>query len=70
MCNMLQKFITEAGREDAPKILYQLLCGLLWHSCNVQENPSNFLDRQDVRFKKLHGTCDYIFRKLHESGVA
>lgn len=73
MCNVLQKFITEARREDGssypPKTLYQLLCGLLRRSRNVQENPPNFLDRQDVRFKKLHGTCDCIFRKLHESGV-
>jgi hypothetical protein len=73
MCNVVQKFITEARREDGssypPKTLYQLLCGLLRHSRNVQENPPNFLDRQDVRFKKLHGTCDCIFRKLHESGV-
>ena len=35
----------------------------------MQENPPNFLDRQDVRFKKLHGTCDCIFCKLQESGV-
>ncbi len=73
ICNALQKFVTEARREDGspypPKTLYQLLCGLLRHSRGVQEDPPNFLDRNDVRFKKLHGTCDCVFRGLHESGV-
>ena len=73
ICNILQKFVTEARRDDGspypPKTLYQLLCGLLRHSRGVQEDPPNFLDRKDVRFKKLHGTCDCVFRGLDENGV-
>ena len=45
-----------------------MLCELLRHSKEVQPNP-NFLGRKDVRFKKLHGTCDSIFHTLHEDGI-
>ena len=73
ICNTSQKFVTEARREDGspypPKTLYQLLCGLLRHSHGVQEDPPNFLDQNDARFKKLHGTCDCVFWGLHENGV-
>ena len=55
ICNCLQRFVSEArkvdGKEYPPKTLYQLLCGLLRHARNVQCDPSNFLDRKDVRFK-------------------
>ena len=67
------KFVTEARREDGspypPKTLYEFLCELLRHSRVVQEDPPNFLDQKDVRFKKLHGTCNWVFRGLHENGV-
>ena len=35
------------------------------------ENSScpNFLDKKDPAFKQLHGTLDFHFRKLHESGL-
>ena len=75
ICTVLQKFVTKARREDGSpypyplKTLYQLLCGLLRHSHDVQEDSPNFLDLRDVRFKKLHGTCDCIFRGLHKNGV-
>ena len=73
ICNCLQQFVSEArkvdGKEYPPKTLYQLLCGLLRHARNVQCDPPNFLDRKDVRFKRLHGTCDVIFRSLHENGI-
>ena len=32
-------------------------------------DSSNFLDCKDTRFKKLHGTCDVVFRTLHQSGI-
>jgi len=41
----------------------------LHHSKVCQPNPPNFLDRKDAQFKKLHSTCDVVFRSLHESGV-
>ena len=46
-----------------------MLCGLLRYSKDCQLDPPNFLNRQDVRFKKLHGTCDTVFRSLHEAGL-
>ena len=70
----LQRFVFEAKRVDGtsylPKTLYQILCGLLRHSKEVQKDPPNFLDRKDARFKKLHGTCDVIFCSLHRAGVS
>jgi len=73
LCECLQQFVSEARREDGreypPRTLYQLLCGLLRHTRNVQRDPPNFLDRKDVRFKNLHGTCDVVFRSLHENGI-
>ena len=55
-CNCLQRFVLEARREDGtrypPKNIYSIPCGLLRHSRLVQDDPPNFLDRKDVRFKK------------------
>ena len=73
ICDTLQRFVAEARRTNGtpypPKTLYQILCGLLRYFREVQPNPPNFLDRKDTRFKKLHGTCDSVFRDLHENGV-
>lgn len=73
VCNCLQRFVSEARRADGteypPKTLYQMLCGMLRHSKECQPDPPNFLDRKDVRFKKLHSTCDVVLRSLHESGI-
>ena len=38
--------------------------------CNRSEDPPNFFDRNDAKFKKLHGSCDCVFRGLHENGVS
>ena len=35
----------------------------------MQADPLNFLDRKDSRFKKHHGTCDVVFRKLQQDGI-
>ena len=51
------------------KLSCLMLCELLRHSREVQPNPPNFLGRKDVCFKKLHGTCDSIFRTLHEDDI-
>ena len=32
-------------------------------------DPVNFLNRKDPRFKRLHATCDVVFRSLHEAGI-
>ena len=66
----LQRFVSEARRADEtnypPKTIYQMLCGLL---CYSRENQSDFLDRKDNRFKKLHATCNVIFQALHDQGI-
>ena len=73
MCSSLQRFILEARRTDGTKYpaktLYAILCGLLRHSREVQVDPVNFLNREDSHFKKLHGTCDVVFRKLQQDGI-
>ena len=73
LSSCLQRFVSEAKRTDGtsypPKTLYQMLCGLLRYTKECQPDPPNFLDRNDARFKKLRGTCDTVFRGLHEAGV-
>lgn len=73
ICECLQRFVSEARRTDGteypPKTLYQLLSGLLRYSREKQVDPVNFLNRKDPRFKKLHATCDVVFRSLHEAGI-
>ena len=73
LCECLKRFVSEARRGDGtpypPKTLYQILCGLLRYQRSCQRNPPNFLDRKDVRFKELHGTCDFVFQELHAKGL-
>ena len=59
----------EDGSHYPPKTLYLMLAALLRHSREVQSDPMNFLDRKDVHFKELHGTCDVTFWSLHENGT-
>ena len=51
------------GEPYPPKTLYELLCGLFRHA------RSNFLNKSDVRFTKLHNIMDSVFRKLRTDGV-
>ena len=73
LCGCLQRFVSEARRSDGspypPRTIYQILCGLLRYIRNLQIDPPNFLDRTDTKFKKLHNTCDVIFRSLHDDGI-
>jgi len=46
-----------------------MLSRLLQYSKDCQVDPPNFLNRQDACFKKLHNTCDTVFRSLRESSV-
>ena len=73
LCGCLQRFVSEARRSDGssypPRTLYQILCGLLRYSKSSQIDPPNFLDQKDARFRKLHNTCDVIFRSLHDEGI-
>ena len=73
LCNCLQHFVSEASRADGTeyphKTLYQILCGILRHFKEYQPDPPSFLDRKDTCFKKLHSTCDVVFRSLHKAGI-
>ena len=57
----LSKFIVETRKSSGelypPVTLHQLLCGILRYM------------RRDTRFKRLHGTLDSYFHKLHSDGV-
>lgn len=71
-CNILQIYVMGKKEERMDLLtpcIYQLLCGLLKYSHSLQKDPSNFLGQKDVQFKKLHGTCNYVFWDLHENGV-
>ena len=72
---MFCKSLSLSGRKNGsnypPKTLYQLLCGLLRHSRNVQEIlPIFLIDRiWDSRSCTELCDCYCIFRKLYESVV-
>ena len=55
-----------------PNTFQYSLPNALWITTVFKGLPGrspNFLNRQDACFKKLHGTCDTVFRSLRESGV-
>ena len=49
--------------------IHQLLCGLLRHMKEANPGCLNFLNKEDTRFKQLHGTLDLLFHKLHSEGL-
>ena len=58
------------GKAYPPKTIHQLLCGLLRpYMREIQPGYPNFLDKNDSRFKKLHGALDSHFHQLHSKGV-
>ena len=57
------------GSEYPPKILYQLLAGLLRDMRSRKPNCCNFLDPDDHRFEELHNGIDNLFRELRSSEV-
>ena len=72
MC-ALSKFIVETrksnGEHYPPSSLHQLLCGILRYMREHNPECPNFLDKQDNQFKKIQGTLDAYFHKLHSDGI-
>jgi hypothetical protein len=65
----LSKFIIKTrkanGEEYPPSTLHQLLCGILRFMREHNPDCPNFLDKSDNRFRRLQGTLDSYFHKLH-----
>ena len=68
----LSRFVIETRKANGeiypPSTLHQLLCGIL----RFMHNPEcpNFLDKSDTdRFRRLQGTLDSYFHKLHLEGI-
>ena len=57
------------GERYPPSSLHQLLCGLLRSMREKNPECPNFLDKKDVRFKRIQGTLDAYFHKLHSEGI-
>ena len=36
---------------------------------SIKSDAPKFLDRKDVRFAPIHGTCETIYRELHGKGI-
>ena len=70
--NQLSKFVVETrksnGEHYPPATLDQLLCGILRHMRNQNLAAPNFVDKKDSRFRRLHGTLDAYFHRLHSEG--
>ena len=69
----LSRFVIETrkanGDDYPPSTLHQLLCGILRFMREHNPDCPNFLDKNDNRFRPLHGTLDSYFHKLHSEGV-
>ena len=69
----LSRFIIETRKSNGemylPSTLHQLLCGILRRMRELNPNCPNYLDKNDNRFRSLHGTVDSYFHKLHSEGI-
>ena len=69
----VSRFITEVRRKDGkpypPRSVHQLLAGLQRFMLSKKPDAPKFLDRKDPRFRDIHGTCESIYRQLHQQGV-
>ena len=69
----LSRFAVETrkanGEPYPPKTVHQLLCGILRHMRDINQECPNFLDKKDSRFKALQGAMDAHFHQLHSSGI-
>ena len=55
---------------DSPKMTQALLAGLLQHvHSTAVEEPSNFLQKRDPQFKKLHNAITNLYCKLQGQGI-
>ncbi len=72
LCDWLSRYVLEtrqsSGEPYPPKSIYSLLCGLL-RVARERGSVLNFLDKTDVRFRKLHLTMDSVCSKLHSESL-
>ena len=53
-----------------PKMTQTLLAGLLRHiRATAVEEPPNFLQKSDPRFRELHNVINNLYRKLQGQGI-
>ena len=66
-------FIAEVRHVDGdrypPRIIHQLLSGILRYMRSCSCETTNVLDRRDTRFKSIQGDCEVVFRELHKEGI-
>ena len=69
----LSRFVIETRKANGemypPSTLHQLLCGILRFMREHNPECPNFLDKSDNRFRRLQGTLDSYFHKLHSEGI-
>ena len=69
----LSRFVTEVRKQDGqpypPRTIHQILAGLQRYMLEKQPSAPKFLDRTQTAFRELHGTCDSVYRGLHQEGV-
>ena len=69
----LSQFVVEVqcsdGESYPASTLYQLLAGLLRYARSKTKDFPNFMDKKDMRFSELSGTCESVAHQLREQGV-
>ena len=69
----LSRFVAEIRKQDGqpylPRTIHQILAGLQRYMLEKQPNAPKFLDHTWTAFCELHGTCDSVYRGLHQEGV-
>jgi hypothetical protein len=69
----IPRFIVEARKVDGtpypPRTLNQLLAGIQRKMKELHPELPAMLNKDDRRFHPIHGTCDTVFRQLHQKSV-
>lgn len=69
----IPKFIVEARKVDGspypPRSINQILAALQRHMRELRPDAPKFLDKNDWRFHSIRGTCETVYRQLHQQGV-
>ena len=70
----LPRFVSEIRRQDGKPYLPEVLTNFLPASsatCMLDMNSMapKFLVQKDPRFHDVHGSCNYVYRQLHQHGI-
>ena len=57
------------GTRYPPASIHLLLCGLQRYMCRTNDSFVTIFDKNDVRFRGLHGTMEAVFQSLHQEGI-